>query len=302
MPTKSTMTSQAVYGKTQDRYLALVRRFPLRPLRTDADLDAAVAVIDELIDRPKLTPPERDYLDVLADLVEAFEAEAVPIAPVGDAELLRFLIEQKNVTQAAVATGAGIAESTISEVLAGKRKLNRTQIGKLGRFFHVEPGIFLADSSHEEHEGTTIGRATFDNIEDALRFVVKGLIPRRRRYIVNVRGPKEIAKAHNSTVQLVAEDMVFNNGEPGLTIDLPFDPSSGKFRHLAEFLNTDLAALCHAYKYDKIPCFALRTGVDILMAEKALRFLLLRVHGYRNLTGFQCEVSDEGPISRKKRS
>ena len=60
-----------------------------------------------------------------------------------DADLLRFLIEQKNVTQAAVATGAGIAESTISEVLAGKRKLNRSQIGKLARYFHVEPGSFI---------------------------------------------------------------------------------------------------------------------------------------------------------------
>ena len=57
---------------------------------------------------------------------------------------LRFLIEQKSVTQAQAATGAGIAESTISEVLAGKRKLNRTQIAKLARYFHVATGAFLA--------------------------------------------------------------------------------------------------------------------------------------------------------------
>jgi HTH-type transcriptional regulator/antitoxin HigA len=50
--------------------------------------------------------------------------------------MLRFLIWQKGVTR------AGIAESTISEVLAGKRKLNRTQIGKLARYFHVAPGAF----------------------------------------------------------------------------------------------------------------------------------------------------------------
>lgn len=296
------MTSQAVYGKTADRYLMLIRRFPLRPLRTDADLDAAIALIDELIDRHSLTAPERDYLDVLADLVEAYEAEAVPIAPVSDAELLRFLIEQNDDTQAAVATGSGIAESTISEVLAGKRRLNRTQITKLGRYFHVEPGVFLAELRHEDHKGNNIRKATFDNIEDALRFVVERLVPRRRRYIINVRGPKEIAKAYASTVQVVAEDMVYNNGEAGLTIDLPFDPSSGEFRHLAEFLDTDLAAHCDAYKYDKIPCFALRTGVDVLMAEKTLRFLLLRVHGYRNLTGFQSEVFDEGPIRTSPRA
>lgn len=140
--TKDTTSSRAVYGKAEDRYLELVRRFPLRPLRTDADLDAAVAVIDSLIDQDELTAPEQDYLDVLSDLVETYEAEAVPMKPVGDADMLRFLIEQKGVTQVEAAKKVGIAESTISEVLAGKRKLNRLQIGKLARYFHVEPGAF----------------------------------------------------------------------------------------------------------------------------------------------------------------
>ena len=120
----------------------IIRRFPLRPLRTDADLDAAVAVVDSLIDQDELSPPEQDYLDVLSDLVEAYEDETIPIKPVGDADMLRLLIEAKGVTQAQAAKQAGIAESTVSEVLAGKRKLNRTQIGKLGRYFRVGPGAF----------------------------------------------------------------------------------------------------------------------------------------------------------------
>src|SRR5438874_1449863 len=133
MAGKRRTTITAVYGKTEDRYLALVREFPLRPLRTDADLDAAVAVIDRLLDRPKLTAPERDYLDVLSDLVEAYEAETIPMRPVGDADLLRFLIEQKGVTQVGVAAGAGIAESTVTDVLSGKRQLARTQVAQLHR-------------------------------------------------------------------------------------------------------------------------------------------------------------------------
>jgi HTH-type transcriptional regulator/antitoxin HigA len=139
---RDSTSSRAVYGRREDRYLDLVRQFPLRPLRSDADLDAAVAVVDSLLDQKELSAPEQDYLDVLSDLVEAYEAEGVPIAPVGDATLLRFLIEGQGTTQAVVAKQAGIAESTISEVLAGKRKLNRSQIGKLARYFHVEPGAF----------------------------------------------------------------------------------------------------------------------------------------------------------------
>jgi HTH-type transcriptional regulator/antitoxin HigA len=139
---RNTTSASALYGKREDRYLELVRTFPLRPLRTDADLDAAVAVIDSLIDQTDLSAPEQDYLDVLSDLVEAYEEEAVPMKSVNDAEMLRFLIEAKGVTQVQAAKDAGIAESTISEVLAGKRKLNRTQIGKLARYFGVGPGAF----------------------------------------------------------------------------------------------------------------------------------------------------------------
>ena len=133
-------------NRGQDRYLELVREFPLRPLRSDADLDAAVAVVDGLIDRDELSPAEQDYLDVLSDLVEAYESKAVPIDPVGDADMLRFLIEGRGETQAQAAAGAGIAVSTFSEVLSGRRKLNRKQIQKLARYFHVEPGVFLANS------------------------------------------------------------------------------------------------------------------------------------------------------------
>ena len=139
---RDTTSTRAVYGRHEDRYLELVRRFPLRPLRTDTDLDAAVAVLDELTDCAELSPPEQDYLDVLTDLVEAYEDATVPMPPVPDAELLRFLVESKGVTQAQVAAGAGLAVSTVSELLAGKRKLNRGQIGKLARFFKVSPAAF----------------------------------------------------------------------------------------------------------------------------------------------------------------
>jgi HTH-type transcriptional regulator / antitoxin HigA len=146
MAGKPTTTIRAIYGKTEDRYLDLVRRFPLRPLRSAADLDAAIAIVDGLIDQPNLSAPEQDYLEVLSDLVEAYETENLPIRPVGDAVLMRYLIEHKGVTQAGAAAGSGIAESTISAVLAGKRKLNRTQIAKLARYFHIEPAAFLAGS------------------------------------------------------------------------------------------------------------------------------------------------------------
>ncbi len=136
------MTLSQRYGKNQDRYLELVRRFPLRPILTEEDLDAATVVIHSLIDQESLSGPEQDYLDVLSDLVEAYETIHYPIGPSTDADMLKFLLETKDISQADVAKGTGIAVSTVSEVLSGKRKLNRRQIGKLASYFHVGPAVF----------------------------------------------------------------------------------------------------------------------------------------------------------------
>ncbi len=126
-------------------YLALVRRFPLRPINSEAALDAATAVINELLDRHELDAAEEDYLDVLSDLVERYEDSHHAIGGVSEEEMFRFLIEQKDVTQAAVARETGIAESTISAVLAGKRTLSHSHIIALARYFHVSPRVFYGE-------------------------------------------------------------------------------------------------------------------------------------------------------------
>jgi HTH-type transcriptional regulator/antitoxin HigA len=131
-----------VYGKQRDRYLELVNLFPLCPIQTEEELDAATRVIDMLVDLEQRSKAEDDYLDVLSDLTKAYEDVHYPDPVVSDADMLKFLIETKDVTQAGVAKATGIVESTISEVLSGKRKLNRAQIGKLAKYFHVSPAVF----------------------------------------------------------------------------------------------------------------------------------------------------------------
>ncbi len=129
-------------GKAKDGYFDLVRRFPLRPIRSDDELDEAIEVVDSLLSRGALAPEEEDYLEVLSDLVQRYESEAHPLAPVSDAEMLRHLIEAKGVSQSRVSRETGIADSTISEVLRGKRSLNRSHIGKLARYFKVSADVF----------------------------------------------------------------------------------------------------------------------------------------------------------------
>src|SRR5947209_8655468 len=100
-------------ARERSAYLALVRKFPLRPIRNDKELSQAVSVMDSLLDYPRRDRAQEDYLDVLGDLIKQYEDKAHPIADVSESEVLEHLIEAKGVTQAEVARQTGIAESRL---------------------------------------------------------------------------------------------------------------------------------------------------------------------------------------------
>jgi HTH-type transcriptional regulator / antitoxin HigA len=133
-------------GAGWGKYLSLVEHFPLRRISTAAELDRAIEVINALLDRDNLDPWEDAYLDVLSDLVERYETTEHPMEPVSDADMLQHLIEARGVTQADVAAAARIAESTISAVVRGKRKLARRHLESLANYFHVSPAVFFSSS------------------------------------------------------------------------------------------------------------------------------------------------------------
>ena len=137
------MSLATLYGETQDTYLTLIRTCPLRPLRSEADLDEAMAILDALVVQDALSAAEADYLAVLSDLVEQYEAQAHPIPPASDAELLQHLLAAQAVTPREVAQATGMDVATLIAVLAGTRHLTREQIGQLARYFQVSPSVFV---------------------------------------------------------------------------------------------------------------------------------------------------------------
>ena len=125
-----------------DTYFALVKQFPLTHIRDDDHLAAASAVIDRLLQH-ELDEGEQEYLNVLTDMVEAYEDAHVPIRDASEADVLRELMNANGLTQPKLAKAVGIAQSTISAVLNGTRALTKDQIITLSKFFGVGPGAFM---------------------------------------------------------------------------------------------------------------------------------------------------------------
>jgi HTH-type transcriptional regulator/antitoxin HigA len=66
----------------------------IRPIKNEADYDAALARIDALFDAGVDTP-EGDELDILVTLVEAYEAKHYPVDSPDPIEVIKFRMEQR---------------------------------------------------------------------------------------------------------------------------------------------------------------------------------------------------------------
>jgi HTH-type transcriptional regulator/antitoxin HigA len=107
----------------------------LKPIRTEADYDAALEEIDRLMDATPGTP-EGDQLDILATLVEAYEARHHPIEVPDPIAALEYFMEQRGITRADLIPLLG-SRSRVSEILNRKRRLTMEMAWRL----HRELGI-----------------------------------------------------------------------------------------------------------------------------------------------------------------
>ena len=125
------------------KYLNLIKSFPLRPIHNEQELHRAENVLRHLIDAAHLSEPEEDYLLLLGNLIEEYEAKAHPIEPLPPNEMLAALMETRGVNQVQLHTGTGISVSTISELLAKKRDFNLSHVEKFCAYFGVGPSAFI---------------------------------------------------------------------------------------------------------------------------------------------------------------
>ena len=59
--------------------------------------------------------------------------------------MLRHLMEAKGVTQAHLSRDTAVPKSTVSEILAGKKRLSRQMIRKFADYFQVDASVLTAN-------------------------------------------------------------------------------------------------------------------------------------------------------------
>lgn len=122
----------------------------IRPIRTEADYDRALAEIEQYFEHePRPGTPEADRFDVLADLIAAYEARHWPVAPPDPVEAIRYRMEIGDFTQADLARLIG-SRSRASEILNRRRPLTMAMAYRLHREWQIPAESLLTPYSLAE--------------------------------------------------------------------------------------------------------------------------------------------------------
>ena len=123
---------------------AFQRSIGVAAIHTPKEYERAVALINRLLDvvGEDESHPLAGLLDLVGELVSAYEAREHPLPDAAPGEVLRMLMEQNSLTQTDLRAELG-GQPVVSAVLNGKRAINARQAKALAARFKVSPAAFL---------------------------------------------------------------------------------------------------------------------------------------------------------------
>ena len=120
----------------------------LKPIRTEADYQVALIEVERLWGAESGTP-NGDRLDVLATLIDVYEAKHFPMDPPDPIEAIRFRMEQQGITRKYLEPLIG-TRARVTEVLNRKRSLSIDMIRRLHNKLGISADVLIQPTQHGE--------------------------------------------------------------------------------------------------------------------------------------------------------
>ena len=120
----------------------------LKPIRSKADYKAALAEAERLWGAKSGTP-NGDRLDVLATLIDAYEARHFPMDPPDPIEAIQFRMEQQGLTRKDLEPLIG-TRARVAEVMNRKRSLSIDMIRRLHERLGISAEVLIRPTRADE--------------------------------------------------------------------------------------------------------------------------------------------------------
>ncbi|AWB21684.1 transcriptional regulator [Methylobacterium currus] len=121
----------------------ITQRIPLHPIGDEAQYETAIAAMNGLVDAGAgdEAHPLGPLLGLLGEFIADYEKVEFRRSDAQPAEVIRLLMEQHGLKQGDLPDIG--SQGVVSELLSGKRELNRNQIARLSERFGVSPATFF---------------------------------------------------------------------------------------------------------------------------------------------------------------
>jgi HTH-type transcriptional regulator / antitoxin HigA len=133
------------HSTVTDPYLRLILNIhPLRPIRNDGEHQQALKALLSLANDKRKVAAE--FSSVLASIIATYERKrgwGLDTSRVTAADVVRHLLDERDMSVNAFAKTLGISQSALSDMLNGKRQWSRSVILAVSKFFRLNPGLFL---------------------------------------------------------------------------------------------------------------------------------------------------------------
>ena len=109
---------------------------------TEAEYDVRVEALDEILDLigDDETHPLASLAERLGDVIEAYDEQHRPMPDAPPADIVRYLMQEHQISQSALPEIG--AQSVVSEILNGRRRLNWRQVCELSERFGISTDTF----------------------------------------------------------------------------------------------------------------------------------------------------------------
>ncbi len=117
----------------------------IKPIKSEADYESALSEISNLMDAGVDTTAG-DHLEILATLVETYEAEHFRIEAPDPVEAVKFRMEQMGMTRKDLEPLIG-SRARVSEMLSGRRRLSLAMIRRLNAALKIPAEVLIQDTT-----------------------------------------------------------------------------------------------------------------------------------------------------------
>jgi HTH-type transcriptional regulator / antitoxin HigA len=125
-----------------EKYKEVLSEYQPRLIKTEAENERALAIVEQLMNSPDLSPEQEEIYELLVILIERFEQEFYkPDRSKNSGSMISFLMDQHDFKPIDLVP-IFASEAAVEEAISGRTNIDNYTADRLAELFHVDASLF----------------------------------------------------------------------------------------------------------------------------------------------------------------